>query len=121
MQNQQSNLESILELMDNEEVIIWEAPVIVKPEFRLYYDEKGCVISYSCGKHDGNYVIIDAQTYAESRPDVRVVDGKLVKINTHSVISRLVPDNEGTLCEREDLSILTDVDGQYWNLKTYAF
>lgn len=106
--------------MDNEEVIIWEAPIIVKPEFRLYYDEKGCVVSYSCEKHDGNYIVIDAQTYAEGRPDVRVVDGKLIKINTNAVISRLVQDTKGTLCEREDISILTDNDGQYWNLKTYA-
>jgi hypothetical protein len=48
-----------------EYILTWEAPKIEPPEFRLYYDEKGNVICYTCEKLEGNYVIIDAQTFAE--------------------------------------------------------
>ena len=28
-------------------------------EYRLYYDSKGCIISYTCEKLAGNYIVID--------------------------------------------------------------
>ena len=31
-------------------IIIWEAPKIVPPEFRLYYDDAGRVITYTSEK-----------------------------------------------------------------------
>lgn len=105
--------------MDEEEyVIIWEAPAVEKPEFRLYYNDKGQVVTYTCEQLEGNYIVIDATTFAESRPDVRVVDGKVVKNNAGSVVSRLYKDVEGVCCEAEDVSIITETDGQYWKLKT---
>lgn len=100
-------------------VVIWDSVSVDKPEFRLYYDEKGYVVTYTCEKLEGNYVVVDALTFAEARPDVRVVDGSLVKNNTGSVVSRLYKDTEGTLCEVEDVSIITTTQGQYWKLKTY--
>ena len=107
--------------MDDEKiVVIWESNSIEKPEFRLYYDEKGSVITYTCEKLEGNHILVDAITFAEARPDVRVVDGKLVKNGVGAVISRLYPDTEGVLCEIEDISIITNTDGQYWKLKTVS-
>lgn len=106
---------------DTEEyVITWEAPVIEKPEFRLYYDDKGQVVFYTCEKLEGDYIVIDALTFAEARPDVRVVDGKLIRAGSGAVISRLTPSTNGVMCEVEDISILTDTDGQYWKLKTIS-
>lgn len=105
--------------MDNEHVIIYEAPVIEKPEFRLYYDDRGNVITYTCEKLEGNYIIIDRQTFAEARPDVRVVDGRLIRQGTGAVISRLYPSDNGILCEAEDISIIAHTEGKYWKLKTY--
>ena len=102
-----------------EYILIWEAPKIVKPEFRLYYDDRGHVVCYSCEKLEGNYIVIDATTYAEARPDVRVVDGKLVKATLGAVISKLQVADDGVMCELEDISIITDTEGQYWKLKTY--
>lgn len=96
---------------DNEDIIIlWEAPKIIPPEFRLYYDDKGKVICYTCEKLEGNnYIIIDALTYAEGRPDIRVVNGKIVKHSTNVVITKLIPDDvEGKVCAKEDMSILVD-------------
>jgi hypothetical protein len=106
--------------MDESEeyVIVWEAPVIEKPEFRLYYDDQGHVLLYTCEKLPGNYITVDTMTFAEARPDVRVVDGKIVKKHGGSVISRLYKDIEGVLTESEDVSIITDIPGQYWKLKT---
>ena len=109
--------------MDNTEdeyIITWEAPVIEKPEFRLYYDERGNVITYTCEKLEGNYVVIDALTFAEARPDVKVADGKVVRMGTGAVIARLYPSNVGVLCEVEDVSVITSNNGQYWKLKTVS-
>lgn len=109
--------------MDNTEedyVIIWEAPVLEKPEFRLYYDDKGYVITYTCEKLEGNYIVVDPNTFAEARPDVRVIDGKIVKASSGAVISRLYPSTEGVMCEPEDISIITEDNGKYWKLKTVS-
>ena len=58
----------------DEVITIWESPKVDKPEFRLYYDDKGYVITYTCEKLEGNYIVIDALAFAEARPDVRVVN-----------------------------------------------
>ena len=105
-------------------VIIWEAPPIVKPEFRLYYDEKGKVLFYTSEKPEGNYIVIDALTYAEGRPDLRVVDGRISTVNQGSVVSKLVPDkSEGVECSVEDVSIIVPkkckVKKIKWKLQTY--
>jgi hypothetical protein len=105
-----------------EEFVIWEAPPIIKPEFRLYYDERGNVLFYTCEKPEGNFVVIDANTYAQGRPDIKIVDGKVVGAIYGSVVSKLVHDERGTSCASEDISIV--VDSSYnnitrWKLKTY--
>lgn len=104
----------------DEVVVIWESHKVDKPEFRLYYDDKGCVTDYTCEQHEGNYIVIDAITFAEARPDIKVVDGKIIKNHYGSVVSKLCKDTEGVLCELEDLSIITESDGQYWKLKTIS-
>ena len=104
-------------------IIIFEAPKIEKPEFRLYYDEKGYVICYTCEKLPGNFIVIDSLTFAESRPDVRVVEGKLIKNISTQVISKLVPKPNGEItCAIDDLSIITNdnnVETQTWDYKLY--
>lgn len=112
--------------MSNEQdtMIIWEAPKIVPPEFRLYYDEKGHVVTYTCEKLEGNYIVIDALTFAEARPDVRVVDGRLSRVNDIVIITKIVRDNDGDVsCPIEDMSIVVNdtYDGAInkWKLKIY--
>ena len=108
-------------MSDEEEyVIVWEAPEIVKPEFRLYYDKRGNVLFYTCEKPDGDYIVIDTLTFAEARPDIRVVDGVIVRSGASTLSSRLHLDTDGTLCEIEDISIIAPSDGQYWKLKTVS-
>lgn len=111
--------------MSTEElIIIWEAPKIIPPEFRLYYNDKGHVICYSCEKFEGNYIVIDSTTYAEARPDIRVIDGKIVRSATNVVIEKLVPNaTEGTICSSEDVSIIVNDDfigkTTRWKLNLY--
>lgn len=107
--------------MNDEEdyVIVWEAPEIIKPEFRLYYDENGSVLFYTCEKPEGNYIVIDSLTYARARPDIKVVHGQIVNDYDIVKVSRLYPDTSGVLCEIEDISIIAETDGQYWKLKSH--
>jgi hypothetical protein len=94
----------------------------VKVEYRLYYDAKGNVITYTTEDIEGEYIVIDNMTYIEARPDVVVVDGKIVKNNVGSVISKLAKDSSGTLCEYEDMSIISSDDiGQHWKLTIVSY
>lgn len=109
---------------ENEEyIVIWEAPVIVPPEFRLYYDDKGKVVCYTCEKLEGNYIVIDARTYAEGRPDLRIIDGKISTVQPSAVVYKLMPGDQGTECAVEDISIITDSEykgkTQKWKLNIY--
>jgi hypothetical protein len=108
---------------EDEGMFIWEPEALVKPEFRLYYDDTGSIICYTCEKLDGKYIVINAQTYAEGRPDVKVLEGKIVKNYSNAVVARLTKGTEGTLCSVEDMSIIIDSDDtvntQYWKLKVY--
>lgn len=103
-------------------IVVYEAVEIQKPEFRLYYDDSGKVLFYSCEKPEGNFIVIDAETYAAGRPDVRIIDGKISKVTPNAVVSKLMPNTtEGQLCCKEDVSIITNIeaDAQRWKLMTY--
>lgn len=90
-------------------------------EFRLYYGDDGKVITYTCEKLEGNYIIIDAQIFAEARPDVRVIDNKIVSVINNIVIAKLKPNIVGTPTLKEDISIVDTVstDTIKWNLDLY--
>lgn len=108
---------------EDEVIIFWEAPKIIPPEFRLYYDEEtGKVICYTCEKLEGKYLVIDAITYAQARPDLRVIDGKISTASNHAIVSKLMPNpSRGQLCEAEDISVVA-LDGPNtirWKLNTY--
>lgn len=106
-------------------LIVWEAPKIEPPEYRLYYDDQGKVVCYTCEKlPEGNYIVIDKQTFAETRPDIRVIDGRISTVNPAFIVTKLMPDEkEGTVTAFEDISIIvtgkTKVKTQQWKLRTY--
>lgn len=89
-------------------------------EYRLYYDELGNLLYYTCEKPAGNYIVIDAQTYAEGRHDIRIEDGVIVQSSVIPTIQKLVQSNIGTRCAIEDVSIVVDneYDGEtnYWDI-----
>ena len=114
---------SIEEQSQEEYIILWEQPKLEPPEFRLYYDDKGSVICYTGDKSlTGNYIVIDAQTFAEARPDIKIIDGKISNATPKSVVYKLMPnDNEGVECHIEDVSIIlgSEYNGQKWKLNIY--
>jgi hypothetical protein len=111
--------------MDNNQdyVIIFEAPKIEKPEFRLYYDEKGRVICYTCEKLPGNFIIIDSITFAQARPDVRVVDGRITTVVSNAVVSKLMPCDSGQACAAQDISLIVSKEfkGEITNWKMITY
>lgn len=113
----------IVEINGVEYLIVDEEPKQETLEFRLYYDENGRVLSYSCEKLDGRYIVIDKQTYIEARPDWIVVDGKLTKYVPGVIISKLKPNlNDGTSCLFEDISIVSNdknLNLQKWKTHIY--
>jgi len=111
----------VSEEQNNEEyILIWDAPVIEAPEFRLYYKEDGSVDFYTCDKPEGDYIVIDALAFAESRPDIKVVNGRIVKIRPHAIVQKLKPSDKGQLTSIDDISIIIDPTNlsrvQYWEL-----
>lgn len=108
---------------DEDVIIFWEAPKIIPPEFRLYYEEDtGKVICYTCEKLEGKYLVIDALTYAQARPDIRIINGKISTVQNHCVVSKLMPNTEeGQPCESEDVSVVAlDTNNIVkWKLNTY--
>lgn len=88
-------------------------------EYRLYYDDNGKVLCYTTENLDGNYVVIDKLAFAMARHDVRVVDGKVVRMTNGMHILKLVPQDKGTPCNKENILIIDDVDPVYWDLKVY--
>jgi hypothetical protein len=105
-------------------VMVFEAPKIIPPEFRLYYDEEsGKVLFYTCEKPEGKFIIVDQVTFACARMDMKVVDGRLTSGSPSAVITKLMPDSEkGIECALEDISIIgygSFNDTQKWKLNVY--
>jgi hypothetical protein len=110
--------------LDKDIVVLFEAPKIIAPEFRLYYNDKGEVLSYTCDKPEGTYVVIDKTTYAEMRHDIRIINGQISRVKPNAVVYKLMPnDNDGITCYDEDISLILDnvddVNTQKWKLVSY--
>lgn len=104
-------------------IIIFDTPKVEAPEFRVYHDDNGNLICYSCEKLEGKYIVVDATTFAAARPDVKVVDGKLVNLSSSFVIAKLKPSAaDGTECLAEDISIIANKKSKNikkWKLDIY--
>ena len=93
------------------------------PEFRLYYDENGNVLFYTGEKMEGNnYLVIDPQTFAECRYDLKVIDGNIIYKTNIQEVSKLKLSDKGTQTYIGDINIIVNeednVDSQLWELKT---
>lgn len=105
---------------ENEEKFIDLIVVPPSPvEFRLYYGEDGKVICYTCESLDGQYIVVDSQTFAEARQDVLVINGKIISTIQNVVISKIKPNVTGTATTTEDVSIIANdetTNKTYWKL-----
>lgn len=105
-----------------EYILFWEAPKPQVIEYRLYYDNKGNVICYSTEKLPGNFIVIDKDVFIEARPDLRVINGQLSRVDPSRVVNKLTPSDEGVSCSIDDINIIvydSSVPTQKWEVKVY--
>jgi len=94
-------------------------------EFRLYYNDDGSIICYSCDQLEGKFIVIDSQTYAECRQNVMVVNEKIEEVKPSLSMQKLIESTQGTRCAIEDINIV--VSSEYtgktvkWEMKKYEF
>ncbi len=99
--------------------ILHNAPELKSVFFRLYYNEHGDPVIYTMEDLPGNYIEVDAETYARTPSNVRVKNGKLIEI----IINRsqkIVPGNTGTPCHPHDVAVVvTDGTNTQWKKRRY--
>lgn len=91
----------------------------MKLEFKLYYDVNGKVITYTTENlPNQNFIIITKEQFAEARPDVLVIDEKLIYQNSKRQVCKLEISDSGTKTSKYDINILTDDDENfvYWKI-----
>lgn len=87
--------------------------------YRLYYDDQGTALFYSMEDVPGNYIEIDVETFRANETNIKVRNGKIVKINPAHT-SKLVPNDQGTACHANDVAVVvTTKENCKWNLKNY--
>jgi hypothetical protein len=87
--------------------------------WRLYYNNQGEPVCYSMEDQPGNYIEIDAETFALAPWNVRVVDHKL-KYITARTSKKIVPGNTGTLCHPQNVAVIVTQNGTHWSKQTYG-
>ena len=86
--------------------------------YRLYHDDQGFPLFFSQEDLPGNYIDIDQTTYNTPHTHIRVIDGKLVTLDTSSAITKLTPTEYGVPCHPQDVSIVVDttLPHKIWNI-----
>lgn len=99
--------------------ILHDAPEPRPTFFRLYYDDNGMPIAYSMDDMPGNYIEVDADTFARGKGDVRVINGQLTVIDRQNHMTKLRPNHEhGTACHPQDVNVVVPESTQHvkWSL-----
>jgi len=113
------NAKEFVSFIDGEMVVnfMYEPPP--PPEFRLYYDDTGNVLFYTGEKPEGNYIIVDALTFAAGRMDVKVIDNEIIHSCNILQVYKLVPSSTGVKTYSHDVSVIVNSkkDAAIWDLK----
>lgn len=88
--------------------------------YRLYHDDQGYLLFYSMEDLPGLWIEITAEQFAQASSHVKVVDGKLVRLN-RSLVKKLVPGLNGVKCSDYSVALLVSESesGQHWGIKNY--
>ena len=87
--------------------------------FRLYHDESGAPVTYTMEDLPGNYIEIDAKTFALAPINVRVRNGQLVEIVTMQS-QKLVPGMPGNKCHPRDVAVIVTTGSSIqWKKQVY--
>jgi len=85
--------------------------------YRLYHDAMGHPLFYSMEDMPGTYIEIDRAEYEKNNMQVKIVDGKLIEINTKTM-SKLTPSEFGTPCDPRDVAVITNkIPNVKWSKK----
>lgn len=87
--------------------------------YRLYYNDQGQPVCYSMEDLPGNYIDIDAETFARAPTNVQVVNGKL-KYITVRTSAKLEPAHTGTQCHPQNISVVVGANGTHWTKQTHG-
>jgi hypothetical protein len=98
---------------------------VVPTEFRLYYNDEGDPLFYTCEKPDGKYITVSSNVYFANRMDVKVIDGKIKYLADYITLSKFSPGTAGIKCAKEDINIIVsdDYDGETitWDVEINEF
>ena len=90
-----------------------------KVSYRLYYNDDGTCLFYSMDDLVGNYIEVSQEVFALSDPNVKVQNGKLVKINPNKSF-KLIPAETGIKTSLLDIAIVVDNEPfAQWNITNY--
>ena len=82
---------------------------IKTPERRLYYNPDGTVKSYTMEDLPGEYIVVEDQIFFESRYDLRVINGKIIR-DIDNIRSKLRPvkvaTETSTRCDPDNILLV---------------
>lgn len=87
--------------------------------WRLYYNHAGEPVCYSMEDLPGNYIDIDAETFALAPHNVRVVDHKL-KYITVRTSQKIVPGGAGTPCHPKNVAVIATQNATHWSKQIHG-
>lgn len=96
----------------------WPEPTQIS--YRLYYTQDGSPILYTMEDLPGDYIEVDAETYALSSFLVRIVNKQLVHIQPRRYVQKLTPNTTGTACDPGDVCVVVSEQKSYtkWKIIT---
>lgn len=93
--------------------IQWPTPT--EPEYRIYYDPKdGKILHITNDKLEGDFIVVDKETFHQSPIHHRVKNGKLVP--PEPTYGKLVPGEQGTSTDPTNVTLI-DESGTKWAMK----
>jgi hypothetical protein len=89
------------------------------PSYRIYYDDDGRPTSYTVEDLPGNYIEVDAETYTSCNRNIRIVNGKIEKIQQPVMVAKLTPADAGVSCHPNNVAVVVDSTESHikWSLK----
>jgi hypothetical protein len=110
------NDRELAELFDN--IIANNPPAELK--FRLYYDAEGNPITYASEDLPGDYLVVDQDTYAQGRYDIKIIDGEIVPLKDFVYYNKMIPSDSGTACHSDNALLIDAASTAFWSTKTYT-
>jgi hypothetical protein len=94
-------------------------PPVKQPSYRIYYNLDGRPTSYSVDDLPGNYIEVDVAVYMSGDTNIRIVNGKIVKIKPPVSVAKLIPGDQGVSCHPDNVCIVVDSTQPHkqWSLK----